>query len=187
MPAVVGDSSSKSLTETPAPADPAPNWHADPLGSGRWRWWNGTEWTHRVSDGQESGGPAHAMRPWWRPGWRKMTWVVIVWCVLMAIWIVAAIAGANNSEECAREVNSILSQETCEDARNAGTGIGVIALWFIWFFGFIALSLIWFMTRPKGRECPACGENVTRGMTACPKCSFDFAAAAQTAPAAPAP
>lgn len=107
-----------------------------------------------------------------------MTWVVIAWCVLMAIWIVAAIAGADSSDDCAREATTYFSQKTCEDASDVGTGIGVIALWFIWFFGFIALSLIWFMTRPKGRECPACGERVKKGLTACQNCGHDFAAAA---------
>jgi len=112
------------------------------------------------------------------PRWRKMTWVIVAWSVLMAIWIVGALIGADNSEHCAREAQGLLSQDTCTSARDVGTGIGMIALWFVWFFGFIILSLIWFMTRPKGRECPACGNHVKRGRTVCPNCQFDFAAAA---------
>lgn len=179
--------SSRTLADSPAPEDRAPAWHPDPLGGERWRWWDGTQWTTRVSEGQaRSATPSSPTKSaWWRPGWRKMTWVVVIWCVLMAIWIVAAIAGADNADECARESNRFLSQAACEDARDAGTGIGVVILWFIWFFGFIALSLIWFMTRPKGRECPACGENVKRGRTACPKCGHDFAAAAVPGPPQP--
>lgn len=119
-----------------------------------------------------------------RPHWRKMTWVIIVWSVVMALWIVGGLIGADNSEECAREAGS-LSQQTCTDARDVGTGIGVIALWFVWFFGFIALSLIWFMTRPKGRECPACGERAKKGVTVCTSCGHDFAAAARGDVASP--
>lgn len=103
--------------------------------------------------------------------WRKMTWVVIAWCVLMAIWIVAALA-SGDSGECARETY----RGACEAREDVSKGIGVIVLWFIWFFGFVALSLIWFMTRPKGRDCPVCGEKVKRGLTQCPGCGHDFAA-----------
>jgi lysylphosphatidylglycerol synthetase-like protein (DUF2156 family) len=101
-----------------------------------------------------------------------MTWVVVVWCVLMAVWIVAAITSADPSGNCAHETY----RGACEAGSNAGTGIGVAALWFIWFFGFIALSLIWLMSRPKGRTCPTCGEQVKRGLTACSACGHDFAA-----------
>jgi hypothetical protein len=119
-----------------------------------------------------------------RPRWRKMTWVILLWCVLMAIWIIAAAASTGGeSEDCVKEATKYFSQETCEDAEDVGAGIGVVVLWFIWFFGFVALSLIWFMTRPKGRECPACGERVKKGGTTCPDCGHDFAAASrQVAP-----
>jgi zinc-ribbon domain len=112
-----------------------------------------------------------------RPHWRKMTWVLIVWSVLILIWAIAG--GAGN--DCGSETTQ-LNKEACE----AGTGIGVALILLIGFFGFAFFSLIWFMTRPKGRVCPACGENVKKGRTACPKCGHDFAAAAQTV-AAPAP
>ena len=111
-----------------------------------------------------------------------MTWVVVAWCVLMGVWIVSAIAGADPSDDCVGETY----RGACEAGSTAGSGIAVVALWFIWFFGFIALSLIWFMTRPKGRDCPACGENVKRGRTVCPSCQFDFAGAVDHEPAAPA-
>jgi lysylphosphatidylglycerol synthetase-like protein (DUF2156 family) len=102
-----------------------------------------------------------------------MTWTIIVWCVLMAVWIIAALASASPADECAREVY----RGACEAGSTAGSGLAVVALWFIWFFGFLILSLIWFMSRPKGRTCPACGENVKRGRTVCGGCQFDFAGA----------
>jgi hypothetical protein len=36
------------------------------------------------------------------------------------------------------------------------------------------------MTRPRGRTCPACGEDVKRGRVTCQKHRHDFAAAAAT-------
>jgi rubredoxin len=48
----------------------------------------------------------------------------------------------------------------------------------IGFFGFVFFSLIWFMTRPRGRDCPVCGSLVKRGQTACKSCGHDFRTAA---------
>jgi len=112
------------------------------------------------------------------PQWRKMTWVIVVWCVLMAAWIVGAIVSADPGSNCAHETY----RGACEAGSSAGTGIGVVVLWFIWFFGFIVLSLIWFMSRPKGRTCPICGEKVEKGLTACEACGHDFAAVANQRP-----
>jgi hypothetical protein len=97
----------------------------------------------------------------------------------MALWIIGGIVSADPAGNCLHQ--AYISKQTCEDASNAGTGIGVIALWFVWFFGFIVLSLIWFMTRPRGRMCPACGERVKTGRTVCPSCGHDFVAAARGA------
>jgi lysylphosphatidylglycerol synthetase-like protein (DUF2156 family) len=107
-----------------------------------------------------------------------MTWVLIVWCILMAAWIIGAIISADSANNCAHDAY----RSACEAGTTVGTGVGVIALWFIWFFGFVILSLIWFMSRPKGRQCPVCGEQVKRGRTVCPGCSHDFAAAAGYGP-----
>lgn len=114
-----------------------------------------------------------------RPHWRKMTWVIIVWSVVMALWIIGGIVSADSTSNCVDQTTRYFSQSNCESASDAGTGIAVVALWFVWFFGFIILSLIWFMTRPKGRECPACGERVKKGRTECSNCGHDFKGAAQ--------
>jgi len=100
-----------------------------------------------------------------------MTWVLIIWSVLILLWAISG--GAAN--DCASETTK-LNREACE----AGTGIGVALILLIGFFGFAFFSLIWFMTRPKGRLCPACGERVKKGRTACPSCGHDFAAAARS-------
>lgn len=89
-----------------------------------------------------------------RPHWRKMTWAIIVWCVLILTWAVAG--GASN--KCASQTTA-LNQNACE----AGTGIGVALILFIGFFGFVFLSLIWFMSRLRTRPCPNCGEDIQEG------------------------
>lgn len=43
------------MSEHPAPPTPEPSWQADPFGRYERRWWNGTEWTQRVSDGAHPG------------------------------------------------------------------------------------------------------------------------------------
>lgn len=99
--------------------------------------------------------------------WRKMTWIIWIWCVAIIVWAVAG--GSSAAKSCHGQY-----QSACQ----AGTGIGIALILVIGFIGFVFLSLIWLMTRPKGRTCPVCGENVKRGRTACPKCGHDFAAAA---------
>lgn len=105
------------------------------------------------------------------PRWRKMTWVLLLWTAIFAIWVIAGASSANCGE---------LQDEFSKAGCDAGTGIGIALVFLLWFIGFLVLSLIWFMTRPRGRTCPACGENVKRGRTTCPNCGHDFAALART-------
>jgi len=91
-----------------------------------------------------------------------MTWVLIAWSVLILVWAIAGGASA----ECENEEFT----EACE----AGTGIGIALVLLVGFIGFVFLSLIWFMTRPKGRQCPQCGNDVKKGQTQCAKCGFSF-------------
>lgn len=105
-----------------------------------------------------------------------MTWALIVWCALILIWAIVGSA-ANN---CSGQTGSqYLSAHSAQQACQAGTGIGAVFILAVGFIGFVFLSLIWLMTRPKGRDCPVCGTTVKRGKTACPSCGHDFAAHAQ--------
>ena len=70
----------------------------------------------------------------------------------MAAWAIGGAATADNAAQCAND--TVLGAETCTDARNAGTGIAVVLIFLLWFVGFIILSLIWFMSRPKGASVP---------------------------------
>jgi hypothetical protein len=181
----------ESSTEEAVPQ----GWYDDPYKPGMLQYWDGEQWTDRrrpqEGDSSRAASSAVATRSssqtpavasterrhkTSRRHWRKMTWAIIIWSAIFAIWIIAAIATADPAGNCVH--HAYISENTCEDASNTGTGIAVVGIWFIWFFGFIALSLIWFMTRPKGRECPACGERVKKGQTTCPECGHDFATAA---------
>ncbi len=100
--------------------------------------------------------------------WRKMTWALIVWCAAILVWAIAG--GSHASNSC--------SHDQFQNACNAGVGIGVAIILLIGFVGFVFLSIIWFMTRPRGRDCPACGQMVHAGYTICPSCHYDFLEAA---------
>jgi hypothetical protein len=101
--------------------------------------------------------------------WRWPTWVFIVWTVLMVLWVFAGVRSA----DCA--------SSTYEGACNAGLGIGIFIILFIWFLVATPLSIIWYATKPKGRVCPACGRQVPEGYVAC-SCGYNFAAAAGLPP-----
>jgi len=109
-----------------------------------------------------------------RPYWRKMTWVLIIFTVIMFAWMIGGGISAGNS--C--NDYSGQYQSAKEAGCQAGTAIGVAGIFGLWVVGFIVLSLIWFMTRPRGRDCPVCGEKVKKGRTACQSCGYDFAAGA---------
>jgi len=70
---------------------------------------------------------------------RKMTYVLWAWCLAILAWAVAG--GSSAASTC---------HGTYANACQAGTGIGVALILFVGFCGFVFLSLIWFMTRPKG-------------------------------------
>ena len=98
--------------------------------------------------------------------WRKMTWVFLIVNALFVFWIAAGVSD-RPSMDCANDPDvkaGIISQDLCESASDVGTGLGVVMVGFFWFIVFVVLSLIWLMTRPKRRTCPACGEDVKKGL-----------------------
>jgi amino acid transporter len=113
-----------------------------------------------------------------RSHWRKMTWVIVIFSALMLLWLIVGIISADNSSHCTHETSRFFSRSDCTAARDVGTGIGVAIISTLWFIGFLVLSVIWLMTRPRGRDCPVCGEKVKRRRITCSSCNYDFAAAA---------
>ena len=77
-----------------------------------------------------------------------MTWALIAWCVLIVVWAIAG--GAHATHTCSSRAGSqFLTAQQAQNACNTGVGIGVLVILFIGFIGFVFLSLIWFMTRPR--------------------------------------
>jgi len=79
---------------------------------------------------------------------RKMTWALVAWSFLMGVWAIGAVVAAK--ADCARETGSeFLSRHDAVALCQAG-GMGAAAVLFVvWFVGFIILSIIWFMSRPR--------------------------------------
>lgn len=85
------------------------------------------------------------------PKWRKATWALVIWCTLILVWAIAG--GGSAANECANEAGTeYLSAESAQSACEVGAGIGIILILIIGFFGFIVLSLIWLMSRPRRIE-----------------------------------
>lgn len=105
--------------------------------------------------------------------WRKMTWVINVWNVIFLVWIITGIADRASK-------NCPAGDTLCKNASDVGTGIGVAVIILLWFLGFVVLSIVWFMTRRRGRICPHCGEGVKKGLTSCRSCGYDFTAGASS-------
>lgn len=108
--------------------------------------------------------------------WRKMTWLIWIFTALMLAWIAAGVS--ETSDNCDQYSPGTSAYESCQTGTEIGTGLGVTLLFFVWFVGFIILSIIWFMTRGSRRSCPVCGSDVKKGKTTCKKCGYDFASGA---------
>ena len=83
--------------------------------------------------------------------WRKMTWALWIWSALIVVWIVS---GTNAADCGSQPGDTFLTAREAQAACEAGTGIGAAIVLFIGFCGFVFLSLIWFMTRPKEKAPP---------------------------------
>lgn len=102
-----------------------------------------------------------------------MTWVVLVFNVLMVVWIVAGLVGV--SDNCADEVGSAL--DACETGTAVGASIGIAFLVILWALGDVILGVLWLVTRKTaaaGRVCPVCGAAVDVGMVVCTTCGYDY-------------
>lgn len=109
------------------------------------------------------------------PNWRIFTYVILVVNLIMLIWVISgAASGSGQPSDCGS-----LSAESCNDAQNVGTAIGVGILIFLWVALDVILGIIWLITnRRKTRDCPVCGRDVKKGELVC-SCGYDFRAAHQ--------
>lgn len=65
--------------------------------------------------------------------WRGPTWLIAIWTVLIAAWIVGGAQAAKIDN----------------DAKAAGAGIAVFIIIFIYVLVLIPMAFLWFGTRPR--------------------------------------
>ena len=109
------------------------------------------------------------------PSFRPLTWVIIAVQVLFLIWLGSVFNSVSGN--CADEVTQS-GQDACAAGTAIGAGIGVMFILFLWAMIDVILGVTWVVTNKNKRSCPACGQNVKKGLTVCPSCHFNFAAAA---------
>lgn len=138
----MAQSTERDQTVAPAAESFPPGWYR---AGQELRWWDGGNWTPHTrpfpqtpQSTPEVSSEATKTTSRKFPHWRKMTWALIVWTVIMVTWMIGG---------------SVSAQKGCDPnyqgACNTGTAIGVGLLIGLWFLGFVVLSLIWFMTRSK--------------------------------------
>jgi hypothetical protein len=99
---------------------------------------------------------------------RIFTWVILAVNVLFLVWIITGISGNASDPACTANATA------CQ----VGTGIGALLIVFLWVAADVILGILWLVTKPKTRDCPACGRGIKRGVMVCKGCGFDFAQAA---------
>ena len=103
-------------------------------------------------------------------GWRKFTWVILIFNVLMLVWILTGVGSV--ADNCEGEIGSAL--EACEAGTAIGAGLGAAFVIFLWVAGDVILGVIWLVTRKTQRTCPVCGTTVKPGLVVCKSCGHDF-------------
>lgn len=109
--------------------------------------------------------------------WRPLTWVIVVWNVLMAVWLVSTLA--SGADTCSDEFGS--ARDACEAGAAVGGGIAVAFVLFVAAMGDVILGVIWTATKKNepqsvgsGRECPHCRETIQWGANVCRFCGRDI-------------
>ncbi|TWF94984.1 hypothetical protein FHU35_13705 [Saccharopolyspora dendranthemae] len=100
------------------------------------------------------------------PRFRIFTWVILAINAIFLIWIIEGISTRTNPTDA---------------AANVGTAIGAGLVIGLWVASDVILGVLWLITKPKTRDCPACGRTVKRGQTQCKHCGYDFAQSARSA------
>lgn len=101
-----------------------------PDGAGRSRFWDGSQWTEHYQDATPtSDGPGHGTpAPTPKKKRRVFFWFFLAVQVLFIVWIIAGISGGSGTpDDCGS-----LDVDTCNDAEDIGTGIGVFLVFIFW-------------------------------------------------------
>lgn len=80
------------------------------------------------------------------PKWRKTTWTLAIWNVLMMLWLATAIGGVGPFS-CVGETGAALA--VCEAGVGIGITLGLNFVLIVWLIGFVAFGLLWLASRPK--------------------------------------
>lgn len=86
--------------------------------------------------------------------WRKMTWALLLWGVVMTAWAVYSAGGT--SPGCASDfgaTSQFVTRQDCLAASSNGVG-GSAVLWIValGLAGGAVLGILWFMSRPLWRH-----------------------------------
>lgn len=110
--------------------------------------------------------------------WRPLTWFILGVQVLFVTWLIANVI--SGFDACSNQ-----SSDGCRAGEAIGTKIGVGI--FVFLCVDVLLGVLWVVTSRSQETCSACGRNVENGLSVCPGCGFDFAAAprGQDPPAPP--
>lgn len=81
-------------------------------------------------------------------GWRKITWVLIAWSTLVVVGGLALAGHASNQYSSACQ-NSLGDGSLCQQVGNQAASDQFGHILKIGVVGFVILSIIWFMTRPR--------------------------------------
>lgn len=98
------------------------------------------------------------------PQLRIFTWVILAINAVFLIWIIGGIATRPDPDNA---------------AANAGTAIGVGLVIGLWVAADVILGILWLITKPRTRDCPACGRTIKPGQVECKSCGYNFAEAAR--------
>ena len=99
--------------------------------------------------GRESGEGATAgwMEGSDMPQWRKSTWALAIWNVLMLAWLARVLSGLDDFS-CARETGGF-GLAACQAGATIGQNFGVALVGVIWLVGLVGLGVIWLASRPR--------------------------------------
>lgn len=81
-------------------------------------------------------------------GWRKLTWVLVAWSTLVVVGGLALAGHASNQYSSACQ-NSLGDGSLCQQLGNQAASDQFGHILKIGVVGFVILSIVWFMTRPR--------------------------------------
>ena len=76
--------------------------------------------------------------------WRKSTWALVTWSVLMVLWLASTLRGEFS---CDHETGA--ARAVCDAGASIGMSLGASLVGVFGFIGFVTIGLIWLVSRPR--------------------------------------